>query len=460
MVFTSPTFLFLFLPATLAAFFVAPRAWRTPVLVVASWLFYAWGEKAIVAVLVLSTAVNWGLALALDRAGTPAARRALLTLGIAINIGGLAYFKYTNFLVANVDKVLASLGLPVIPPPGIHLPIGISFITFEAVSYLVDVYRRHTPAARNPWHVGFYLSFFPHLIAGPILRFADIAAPLARPTVTLAEFDGGVSRFVIGLGRKMLIANPLGLVVDQVFALPVSDLGAATAWLGIFCYALQIYFDFSGYSDMAIGLGHMFGFTLPENFRLPYTADSVRDFWRRWHISLSSWFRDYLFVPLGGSRGGPLQTARNLLIVFALCGLWHGASGRFLVWGLFHGAFLALERTRFGGWLERAPLLLRRAYTFGVVLVGWVFFRADSLGYAARYLEAMMGAGAGSPVMVRRFLTIETAVVLAVALLLSMVAWRPRFPRLPALAFEIAVFSLSLLYVAAGTYNPFIYFRF
>jgi alginate O-acetyltransferase complex protein AlgI len=458
MLFTSPTFLFLFLPVVVAAFWIAPKRLRTPMLVVASWIFYAWGQGRLVVLLALSTVFNWALALVLDRAQSTPRRRLLLVLGVAINIGALVYFKYTNFLFIMLNRLLARAGGSPVPHALVALPIGISFVTFEAVSYLIDVYRRETPASRNPAHVAFYLSFFPHLIAGPILRFADIAAPLARPVVTLAACDRGVSRFIDGLGKKMLLANPLGHVVDQIFALPAAALGGPAAWLGIVCYALQIYFDFSGYSDMAIGLGHMLGFTLPENFRLPYTADSIRDFWRRWHMTLSSWFRDYLFVPLGGSRDGRLKTYRNLLLVFLLCGFWHGASGRFVVWGLFHGVFLSLERTRFGALLGRAPILLRRAYAFVVVLVGWVFFRAEGLGSALRYLRAMFGGGASAPMPARSFLTLEVEIALAVGVLLAMVPFS--MPRVPAMIGQMTVLALSILSVAAGTYNPFIYFRF
>ncbi len=457
MVFSSLTFLFVFLPLVLAAFWIAPVRLRTPLLVAASWVFYAWGEKTLVVLLALSSLFNWSIAIEIERAEARA-RRALLAVAVAVNIGALVYFKYADFLVAHLDAVLVRAGAAPLHWSPVHLPIGISFVTFEAVSYLVDVYRRQTPASRNPIHVAFYLSFFPHLIAGPILRFADIAASLERPLVTLDAFDGGVARFIDGLGKKMLLANGLGAVADQVFALPAGQLGPAAAWLGILCYALQIYFDFSGYSEMAIGLGQMFGFTLPENFRLPYTADSIRDFWRRWHMSLSSWFRDYLFRPLGGSRGGAARTYRNLLLVFLLCGFWHGANTRFIVWGLYHGAFLVLERTRFGDLLGRAPLALRRAYAFLVVTVGWVFFRAETFDAAMAYLAAMAGRGGQDAVPVRFFLTPELLIVFAAGVLLA--TRPPRLSRLPQFAVQLAVFALSLLYVAAGTYNPFIYFRF
>jgi alginate O-acetyltransferase complex protein AlgI len=470
MVFTSPTFLFLFLPLVLAAFAITPTRLRTALLVAVSWVFYAWGEKHLVVLLALSTAINWALALVLDRA-TGRSRQLLLTVSVIVNIAALVYFKYTNFLVLNLSALLEQAGMPAISHAPVHLPIGISFVTFEAVSYVIDVHRRHTPAARNPVHVAFYLSFLPHLVAGPILRFNDIAAPLPRPTVTLERLDLGVSRFINGLGKKMLLANPLGQVADQIFALPAAELGTPAAWLGIVCYALQIYFDFSGYSDMAIGMGHMFGFTLPENFRHPYTSESVRDFWRRWHISLSSWFRDYLFVPLGGSRSGRMTSYRNLLTVFLLCGLWHGASWTFIVWGLFHGVFLVLEKTRFGAAVAAAPAVVRRVYTLLVVLVGWVFFRAGTFAEAMSYLRAMSGQSGPSAVPPMYYLSIEVQIALAVAVLLAIRPLQARLDRfsaagalrglrLPAIALQAAVLALSLLYVAAGTYNPFIYFRF
>jgi alginate O-acetyltransferase complex protein AlgI len=431
MVFTSPTFLFLFLPIVLLAFLATPRSLRTPLLVAVSCVFYAWGEKQLVLLIIASSVINWALALAVQRSEAPLARRMVLTAAVLINIGALLYFKYTNFIIANLNALVEYSGI----------------------------------------HVAFYISFFPHLIAGPILRFNDISAPLPGPSVTLARFDLGVSRFINGLCKKMLLANTLGYVADQVFQLPAQDLGTAAAWLGVICYALQIYFDFSGYSDMAIGLGHMVGFSLPENFRLPYRAESVKDFWRRWHISLSSWFRDYLFVPLGGSRVTAAATYRNLLVVFLLCGLWHGASWTFIVWGAYHGVFLVLERTRVGSVIARWPLGIRRSYALLVVLIGWVFFRAETLPAALHYLAAMGGLAGARPVPMIHFLTTEAALALIVG---SLLATRPFFgDRLDVLAqrrpaglglslvsLQLVLFALSLLYVAAGTYNPFIYFRF
>ena len=473
MVFSSPTFAFLFLPLVLGAFFVVPRALRTPLLVLASAIFYAWGEQQIVLLLMLSIVLNWALALGLERAVDPRIRKLILVAATLLNIGGLLYFKYTNFLVANLNGLLTALHHPPLRVAKVPLPIGVSFVTFEALSYVIDVYRRDTRAARNPLHVAFYVSFFPHLIAGPILRFRDIAGQVARPTVTLRELDGGVSRFINGLAKKMLLANPLGALADVVFVLPPGSLGPAVAWLGVVVYALQIYFDFSGYSDMAIGLGHLFGFTLPENFRLPYASQSIKEFWRRWHISLSSWFRDYLFIPLGGSRDGAWRTYRNLLLVFLLCGFWHGASWNFVIWGGFHGLFLVLERTRFGQLVDGAPRPLRHAYTMLVVLVGWVFFRAESFTQATSFLSAMLGRVHNPSARVIDVLTLESGLALALGLGLATVHGQPLLDaalakrtrlrigaRVVALPLQLGILFLALLYLASGSYNPFIYYRF
>ncbi len=473
MVFTAPTFLFLFLPVALFGFFVVPKALRTPFLVGISLLFYAWGEKQIVFLLLASIALNWALALAVEQLQAARARSLLLAGAVLLNIGALAYFKYTNFFVANLNLARVWLHRSPLTVKPVHLPIGVSFVTFEAVSYIIDVYRRDTRAARNPLHVAFYVSIFPHLIAGPILRFADIAPAVARPHVEHDDFDRGVSRFIVGLSKKMLLANPLGSVADAVFALAPAQLGPAAAWLGVIAYALQIYFDFSGYSDMAIGLGRMFGFTLPENFRLPYAARSIQEFWRRWHMSLSSWFRDYLFIPLGGSRAGAARTYRNLILVFFLCGLWHGASWTFVVWGLFHGLFLVAERLRFGTWLARATPPLQHTYTIVVVLVGWVFFRADSLARAGSYLAAMAGATSAHGPRLADLLSVRTRLALVIGLpaaTLPLREWVERVKpgdglagvvwRLGVAAAQLTLLVLAIFFVAAETYNPFIYFRF
>jgi alginate O-acetyltransferase complex protein AlgI len=374
------------------------------------------------------------------------------------------------------------------------LPIGISFFTFHAMSYLVDIYRRQARALRNPLNMGVYITMFPQLIAGPIIRFHDVAEQILKRSNTLPRFASGVERFSYGLGKKMLIANPMGGVADWAFGLETAQLHTGDAWVGIVAYSLQIYFDFAGYSDMAIGLGRMFGFEFLENFNYPYVASTVQEFWRRWHLSLSAWFRDYLYIPLGGNRKGDGRTVFNLFTVFILCGFWHGAGWTFIFWGFWHGLFLALERGRWGRMLEIWPTALRWLYTMAVVLIGWVFFRAESFTHAWQYLVAMTGLE-GQPVtgtaLAIKFASIDRWTMLAALVLSTPVfafmardyiqrGYPIKVPRgaiyqwaigtgtrigetwLPALR-VIAVVAILLVcatYVAAGTYNPFIYYRF
>src|SRR5438876_3261876 len=334
-----------------------------------------------------SIAFNYWMAIAVANRGS----RAWLASAVAANLVVLGLFEYANVFADNVNALLGLAGVAPVAVPRVLLPIGISFFTFHAISYVVDVYRRDASAQKSPVHAALYLLLFPQLIAGPIIRYRDIADQLARRTVTLEGFALGVQRFVVGLGKKVLVANIVAGPADKIFSMPLRQLSFAHAWLAIVCYTIQIYFDFSGYSDMAIGLGRMFGFRFPENFRWPYAADSVQEFWRRWHISLSSWFRDYVYVPLGGNRASPVKTYRNLVAVFFLCGLWHGASWTFVIWGLFHGLFLVLERLGLGAAVKRLRPPLRHAYLLLVVMVGWVFFREESLRGALSFLAAMVG---------------------------------------------------------------------
>lgn len=472
MLFSSAIFLFLFLPVTLGVYFAAPRRLRNAALLALSLLFYAWGEKGYVLLIAASIALNYGLGLWLDAWRERRAGNYLLALAIASNVGLLILFKYANFVVANLNTVLPQA---LIWKP-IHLPIGISFFTFEAIAYLVDIRRGETRAERNPIDFGLFMSLFPHLIAGPVVRYRDLAAAIAGRAVTTAGFAAGIRRFIIGLAKKVLIANTLARTADTLFALPPDQLATSAAWLGIVCYALHIYFDFSGYSDMAIGLGRLFGFELCENFHYPYIARSVTEFWRRWHISLSTWFRDYLYIPLGGNRRGQVRTFVNLMIVFMLCGLWHGASWTFLVWGLFHGLFLGLERFSLGRLLQRLPSPLRHSYALLAVLTGWVFFRSETLGQAFGYLAALSGMTRG-PHILSDYLTRELLLALAIGSIaclpvfpLLQASWGRLAPRLGAVgatATELAgvmmlfvFFVASTMLLAAGTYNPFIYFRF
>ncbi len=474
MVFSSPVFLFLFLPVVLALYFVAPRAARNTVLVTMSLLFYGWAEPRFAIVMVASIVLNYGFGLAIGAAKRY--RGALLAAAVAANLGLLIVFKYLAFLTRNLNALLAFTDRPPLPVLAIALPLGISFFTFHGLSYVIDVFRGVTPPQRRPMQMALYISLFPQLIAGPIIRYHEIASQLSRRQTTAAGFANGVRRFVVGLGKKMLIANVVAVPADAMFALPPNELGVAQAWLGAGCYMLQIYFDFSGYSDMAIGLAAMFGFTFPENFAHPYVAESVTDFWRRWHMSLSRWFRDYLYVPLGGNRRGRVRTYANLATVFTLCGFWHGAQWTFLVWGLYHGGFLVLERVGLARVLERCGRPLRHGYLLLVVIVGWVVFRAENLPHAVSHLAAMAGYAPATGGLGDAILSLEpyqiAAIVAGIIGSLPWVSWvRGASARLPSFAVRevmafagdaaiVVVLAASVLMMAAGTYNPFIYFRF
>ncbi len=486
MLFTEPVFLFIFLPVLLALHVVPWPRYRNGLLLAASVVFYARGGGAFTWFLAVSILLNYGAAIAIDRHRDRPAGRRLLTLTVAANVVALGVFKYADFVVGNLNASLRWLGVAPMALPGLALPIGISFFTFHAVSYVVDVYRRDAAAQKGPVQAALYLLLFPQLIAGPIIRYREIADQLARRHVSIEDMAIGIQRFVVGLGKKMLIANIVAGPVDRIFAMPADQLTAGHAWLAMVCYTVQIYFDFSGYSDMAIGLARMFGFRFPENFRHPYSARSIQEFWRRWHISLSAWFRDYVYLPLGGNRGTPGRTYLNLVTVFFLCGLWHGANWTFVVWGLYHGLFLVLERRGGATWLAARPAALGHIYAVLVVLVGWVFFRADSMTAATGMLRAMVGASPALPTPFAPgwYLTPEVVLALAAGAVGSMpwvpavrtrfagalagnrpwatgdgrdLGWVPSFAVTAAL-WIVLLGSLSL--VAARTYNPFIYFRF
>jgi alginate O-acetyltransferase complex protein AlgI len=468
MVFASQVFLFCFLPLVLAAYLLTPGLRvRNLILLSASLAFYAWGEGALVLLMVGSIGFNYVIGRALVAAKGQARARVALGLGVALNLALLCAFKYANFLVDNLSVASTALGGPSLELDPVHLPIGISFFTFQAISFLVDVYRGDAEAQRDPLTFGLFIALFPQLIAGPIVRYQEIAAQLTERTLSRSGFANGVERFVIGLAKKVLIANPLSVVADAAFSLAPGELGAGLAWAGALCYTLQIYFDFSGYSDMAIGLGAMFGFKIPENFNYPYVSQSITEFWRRWHITLSTWFRDYLYIPLGGGRVGPGRTYRNLCVVFLLCGLWHGAAWTFVVWGAYHGAFLVFERrTKL---LERLPRPVRHLYLLSVVIVGWVFFRAEDASAATSYLAAMAGQG-GDPLRHPTGQHVDLWIALVfVAGLVGSVPWLPwlreRWTDHSGLAWAgvcalAALFGLSVVELAASTANPFIYFRF
>ena len=477
MVFASPIFLFLFLPLALAAYFALPRHWGNTVLLVASIVFYIWGEGAYVALVLGSVAFNWMVGGRLG-AADPGSRRRWLALGVGGNLALLAIFKYANFTVANFDAAARALHWGTVALAAIPLPLGISFFTFHSISYQVDIYRGNASAQRRIGSFALYILLFPQLIAGPIISYKDIAAQIVQRERLGGDFAEGVRRFILGLGKKVLVANTLGGVADQVFGIAPPELNTPAAWLGLVCYALQIYFDFSGYSDMAIGLMRMFGFRVLENFNYPYISQSIREFWRRWHISLSNFFRDYLYIPLGGNRRGKVRGYANLVIVFLLCGLWHGANWTFILWGAWHGVFLVLERAGVEGALERTWRPLRHAYALAAVLGGWVLFRCESLAHAGAFYAALAGVGAPTqhkyPLLM--YLDPLVATTLVVAVIGAMPVGRAlagaidrRAPDRRGLAtagsvaewlWLAAVLTASCAYLAAGTYNPFIYFRF
>lgn len=483
MVFSSTLFLFFFLPIVLGGYYVVRKELRNFLLLLASLFFYAWGEHIFVLVMLTSITVNYGLGVWLAAAHHQRQVSAIVALAVLLNLGLLGWYKYANFFVENMNALLPLLGGSPVTFIPVHLPIGISFLTFHALSYVIDVARREVPAQKNPLHLALYLALFPQLIAGPIVRYVDIAAQLTKRIVTLDGFALGVQRFIIGLGKKVLVANTMAVAADGIFAIPAQHLTAGLAWLGVVCYTLQIYFDFSGYSDMAIGLGHMFGFRFRENFQYPYIAQSIKEFWRRWHISLSTWFRDYLYIPLGGNQCGPLRTYSNLVIVFFLCGLWHGASWTFVAWGLFHGFFLVLERLGLEHLITACAVPLRHLYVMLVVMSGWVLFRADSLHQAMTFFTAMSGLGQGSGVDYHVWLYLDNKLLLV--LVAGTIGSTPVLPFLQKVLTHTAlnsppqwssvidgvatfgsVIGLSLIFfgatlaLAAGTHNPFIYFRF
>lgn len=440
---------------------------RTWVLLLASLVFYAWGGIGHFLLLLISILLNYAVVNRMQ--AKPARAKVWLTAGLVYNILWLFAFKYAGFVAENLH--LAGMQAIHVESFRIALPLGISFYTFQQMSMLLDVYREPPQKKISLFEAAFYVAYFPQLVAGPIVRFHDIIDQIRMRTETSGLFASGVKRFSLGLFKKVIFANSCAVICDELFALPTTELGAAAAWLGALCYALQIYFDFSGYSDMAIGLAAMFGFRFLENFNLPYIARSIRDFWHRWHISLSTWFRDYLYIPLGGSRKGKIRTYVNLLIVFAVTGFWHGASWNFLVWGLFHGLLLLAERGVWGRWLEKSPAILGHVYTLFFVLLAWVFFRADNLGHALHYLEAMFTPNESARPLAAyldnyRLTILILAILSALGAFAPLPAWlnRLKWPETAKGLIEAGVVlifvGMSIVWLNAGSYNPFIYFRF
>lgn len=479
MLFSSLEFLCFFFPVFFLVYFLVSRlckkaVWpRNAVLLVFSLVFYAWGELSYFWLLMLSIGINYVFALLIGRCkpgpntkGSRAGAKALLAGDVAVNLALLGVFKYAGLAVTTLNTICGTA----FTVPEIALPIGISFFTFQIMSYVIDVYRDKVAPQKNIFIVAVYLCAFPQLIAGPIVRYSDIEEQLANRMETTDGVYRGLNRFIVGLSKKVIIANTCAALCDSLFATEISMFGAAGAWIGMLAYTLQIYFDFSGYSDMAIGMGRMFGFQFPENFRYPYVSRSVSDFWRRWHITLSTWFREYLYIPLGGNRVRVPRNIFNLAVVWMATGLWHGASWNFLLWGAYFGAVLIAEKFLYGKALSRAPGFVGWAYTALVVLVGWVFFALDDLGRGAAYLGAMFGGGAGAvdAYALRALLNYGAVLLLCAAAstplasgaLERLRARRPRAHSALTYALVIAGFALCLIYVVDAGYNPFLYFRF
>ncbi|HEY4278302.1 MAG TPA: MBOAT family protein [Conexibacter sp.] len=477
MVFSSTTFLFVFLPVTLVAVWLSPASIRRFVLLAASVCFYIWGVQEFVLVVIGSTLLDWAIALGIRRAHERERRTlaaALLTLGIVQNLGLLAYYKYAGFLAEQIDKLSSWLGHPGTLTVSVLLPIGISFFTFEKISYDIDVWRRDVDPKRDPTQVLLFVFLFPRSIAGPIVRLREIQDDLWRPTPRVEQISDGATRFAWGLAKKVLVADQISAIADSAFASAATGtLTTPAAWIGALAYSLQLYFDFSGYSDMAIGIGMMLGFRLPENFNRPYSSVSITDFWRRWHMTLSRWFRDYVYISLGGNRHGERATYRNLIVVFVLTGFWHGAAWAFVLWGLYHGAWMLIERRMEWRAVDGAVRMpwLRRATTFLIVLLGWVLFRAESLPLAGRYYHAMFVPVGGIPETVRAALSHQSVTVLVLASVVLLLPgsisggrWIterlgaiPSFARLATVGL---VLPLALVFVMSSTFHPFLYFQF
>lgn len=477
MVFSSLLFLFRFLPLMLAAYFIVPRRFRNGVLFLGSLIFYGWGEPVYIVLLLFSTVADYVHGLAIGRLkarGRDRAARWMVASSAVINLGLLGFFKYTDFLLGVLNQVAGTQ----IPLRNLALPIGISFYTFQTMSYTIDVYRGKTGVQRNIINFGAYVSMFPQLIAGPVVRYSTIAEELDERVESYDQFGEGIACFVSGLGKKVLLANTIGALWTEIFGIPDGERSVVLLWLGIFAFGMQIYFDFSGYSDMAVGLGNMFGFHFPENFRYPYTSRSITEFWNRWHISLGTWFKEYVYIPLGGNRKGIRRQICNIMIVWLLTGIWHGAGWNFLLWGLYFGVLLLLEKLVLKKYLEKLPLPVQGAYAMLLVFLGWVLFAHDDMGAGILYYRQMFGLGEIAFVNRRTMYLLVSCLPLIVvtvfgstpvpksiacALLQKLGAGREEEPvavtgvLIMAMA---AVMILVVAYLVDASYNPFLYFRF
>ena len=471
MTFSSLTFTTLFFPAVLILYFICTDLrWRNGVLLVASLIFYSWGEPIWVLAMIGSTAINYVAAMLIGRASSPGLRKTALVVGAAASLAVLFYFKYAAFLVNSVTSLFGvSFSIPVL-----ELPIGISFYTFQVLTYTVDVYRDKSPVQRDPFKLMLYVSCFPQLIAGPIVQYSDVAVMLDERESTPDGFTEGMKRFAVGLSKKVLLANVCGLIIEELpSAAGASGMSVLGAWYISVLYSLQLYFDFSGYSDMAIGMGRIFGFTYKENFNYPYISKSASEFWHRWHISLGSFFRDYVYIPLGGNRCGRARTALNLAIVWALTGLWHGASWNFVIWGLYYGVLIILEKLVLADFREKLPGAAQHIAALLLIVVGWTVFYYTDMGCLGKHLGAMFGIGAAGlsdPVtmaVIRKYTVLPLiAAIASLPILPRLKAWLGKHEKLEGAADIVslvcltALMLLSMIFIVGQSYNPFIYFRF
>ncbi len=466
MVFSSTIFLCVYLPLVLLGYYICPKKGRNLFLLIVSLVFYAWGEPKYVFLMIFSILVNYVFGLLMDKHRANKKRlKLMLVLSVVIDLGLLSVFKYTDFIITNINAIF-NTGFDLL---NIALPIGISFYTFQAMSYTIDVYRDDVRVQRNLIDFGMYITMFPQLIAGPIVRYADVQDQLAERSVTTADFSEGVMRFVVGLGKKVLLANQMGAVWTDIYALG-GDVSALMAWTGAVAFTFQIYFDFSGYSDMAIGLGRMFGFKFPENFRYPYESVSITDFWRRWHITLSTWFKEYLYIPLGGNRRGLARQALNLLIVWSLTGFWHGAGWNFVMWGLYYFVILFVEKLFLLKALDKLPKFFRHVYALLLIIIGWVIFASDDVSVLLPYLGSLFGAN-GAVGGMDVYTLVTKAVLIVICCVASTELPKRLFGTMTGKMNEKAAFTvksvltivllaLSMIFLIGDSYNPFLYFRF
>jgi alginate O-acetyltransferase complex protein AlgI len=462
MVFSGLIFLFFFLPITLLAYYISGKKLKNLILLISGLVFYAWGEPIYVLIMILSAAIDYLAGRFLDKYdNNEKLRRVFLLVSVVMNLGLLAVFKYSSFFIGIVND----LTIFDIPDPKLPLPIGISFYTFQSMSYTIDLYRRNIKVQKNFASFLCYVTLFPQIVAGPIVRYADIANEIDERTITVDKVSDGIGIFIKGLAKKVLIANNIGLLWTSVKAMEYSEISALAAWLGILAFTFQIYFDFSGYSDMAVGLGKMLGFNFPQNFNHPYQSKSISEFWRRWHITLGTWFREYVYIPLGGNRKGISRTCINLLITWTLTGFWHGASFNFLLWGLYFGVLIVIERLGFGKILEKIPPFFSTLYTFLIVVFGWVVFDTNSLADAGKFFTAMFTGNGKFADSTALYLLSGYALLFIIAGVGSIDYFDKKIKPLKLVQVTkpltlAAVLFICTTFLVNATYNPFLYFRF